>query len=185
MNNPTAPINAAMDEPVEISRWFLEEVQPHEPLLRAWLRNRFPGRNDIDDLVQEAYVRMFRARSIGQVRNPRNYLFTTARNIALDLFRHEKLIAFESIGESVACNVLSVDRSVSDTVGQKQEIEILRAAMQALPTRCRHVFTLRKIHGLSHLEIAAQLGISVRTVEAQIDTAMRRCAAYLHERGLP
>jgi RNA polymerase sigma factor (sigma-70 family) len=57
--------------------------------------------------------------------------------------------------------------------------------MAALPQRCRQVFTLRKLYGLSHREIAAQLAISERTVEAQIDKAMRRCAAYLRERGLP
>jgi len=47
------------------------------------------------------------------------------------------------------------------------------------------VFTLRKLYGLPHREIAARLGISERTVEAHIDKAMRRCAAFLCERGLP
>jgi RNA polymerase sigma-70 factor (ECF subfamily) len=56
--------------------------------------------------------------------------------------------------------------------------------MEALPTRCRQVFTLRKLYELSHREIADQLGISERTVEAQIDKAMRRCAAFLRERGM-
>jgi len=74
---------------------------------------------------------------------------------------------------------------VREAVGRKQELEILRAALQALPTRCRQVFTLRKLYGLSHREIATQLRISERTVEAQIDKAMRRCTDYLRARGLP
>jgi DNA-directed RNA polymerase specialized sigma24 family protein len=143
----------------EHARWFAEEILPHEPRLRAWLRGRFPTRTDIDDLVQETYARLFRARSAGEVRNARNYLYAVARN--------------------------AEETAVPEAVGQRQELEMLRAAMAALPQRCRQVFTLRKLYGLSHREIAAQLAISERTVEAQIDKAMRRCAAYLRERGLP
>jgi RNA polymerase sigma-70 factor (ECF subfamily) len=168
-----------------LAQWFADEVQPHEPMLRAWLRGRFPTRTDIDDLVQETYARLFRAHSAGRVRNARNYLFATARNAALDLFRREQTIPFEPIEETAGLAVLAEDAGVPEAVGQRQELELLRAAMQALPTRCRQVFTLRKLYGLPHREIAAQLGISERTVEAQIDKAMRRCAAYLRERGLP
>ncbi len=167
------------------SKWFAEEVQPHEPMLRAWLRGRFPGCNDVDDLVQETYARLLRARAAGQVRNARNYLFAIARNAALDLFRRQAVIPFDRIEEMGGLSVLAEDAGVPETVGKHQELELLRAAMQALPTRCRQVFTLRKLYGCSHREIAAQLGISERTVEAQIDKAMRRCAAYLRERGLP
>ncbi|MBI2497428.1 MAG: RNA polymerase subunit sigma-24, partial [Opitutae bacterium] len=44
----------------DFARWFAEEVQPHEPALRAWLRNRFPTLVDPDDLVQESYARLLR-----------------------------------------------------------------------------------------------------------------------------
>lgn len=168
-----------------LARWFAEEVQPHEAMLRAWLRGRFPTVTDIDDLVQESYARLFRARAAGQVRNARNYLFATARNLALDLFRHDRAIPFEPIGESSGLSVLDQETDVAEAVGRDQELQLLRDAMHALPTRCRQVFTLRKLYGLSHRDIAAQLGISERTVEAQIDKAMRRCASFLRERGLP
>lgn len=169
----------------EQAHWFAAEVQPHESSLRAWLRGRFPGLTDVDDLVQEAYARLLRAQASGKVRNARNYLFATARNAALDLFRHENTLTFEPIGETSGSSVLQEEAGVREAVGRKQELEILRAALQALPTRCRQVFTLRKLYGLSHREIAAQLQISERTVEAQIDKAMRRCTAYLRAHGLP
>jgi RNA polymerase sigma-70 factor (ECF subfamily) len=119
------------------------------------------------------------------VRNARNYLFATARNAAVDLFRREQIIPFEPIGEKAGLTVLTEATAVPDAVSRNQELEMLRAAMEALPTRCRQVFTLRKLYELSHREIADQLGISERTVEAQIDKAMRRCAAFLRERGMP
>lgn len=169
----------------EIDRWFAEEILPHEPVLRAWLHGHFPSRTDIDDLVQESYVRLLRAWDRQGIRNGRNFLFATAHNAAIDLVRHEQTILFEPIEESAGLSVLDVEADVVRTVGTKEELEILHAAMESLPRRCRRVFTLRKLHALSHQEIATLLGISPRTVEAQIDKAMRRCAAFLRANGLP
>lgn len=74
---------------------------------------------------------------------------------------------------------------VSEIVGRRQELELLTQAIQSLPERCRQVLTLRKIYGLSQKEIAAQLGISEHTVEAQVGNGMRRCAEFLAGHGLP
>jgi DNA-directed RNA polymerase specialized sigma24 family protein len=58
---------AASAEPTEVpavnmARWFEEEVYPHEPQLRAFLRRQFPTLRDTDDLVQEVYLKILRAR---------------------------------------------------------------------------------------------------------------------------
>ena len=57
-------------------------------------------------------------------------------------------------------------------------------AVRALPDRCRQVLTLRLLYGLSHKEIAADLGISEHTVKAQLAKGMRRCAEYFETHGL-
>ncbi|MSU23495.1 MAG: RNA polymerase subunit sigma-24, partial [Opitutus sp.] len=57
------------------TRWFAEEVLPHEPALRAWLRARFPVVTDADDLVQEAYARLMQAHATGPIACPRAFLF--------------------------------------------------------------------------------------------------------------
>jgi DNA-directed RNA polymerase specialized sigma24 family protein len=79
-----------------LSRWFAEEVQPHEPALRAYLQARFPTLGDHDDLVQETYTRLLRAQGNGGVRYPKAFLFTAARNAALDLFRRRGAKATEA-----------------------------------------------------------------------------------------
>lgn len=165
--------------------WFAEEVQPHESKLRAWLQARFPSLTDTDDLVQESYIRLLRARQSGQVLNAKNYLFATARHAAIDLVRRDKVISFEHVGEFDRLPVLEERPDASETAIRNEEIGILREAMHALPTRCRQVFTLRKLYGLSHKEIAARLQVSEKTVEEQVNRAMRRCAAFLRSRGLP
>jgi len=66
-------------------------VQPHESSLRAYLRAVFPSLPDLDDLVQETYLRLIRARESGRVNYAKAFLFTTARNAAIDFFRRRKI----------------------------------------------------------------------------------------------
>jgi DNA-directed RNA polymerase specialized sigma24 family protein len=51
----------------ETARWFEEHVRPHESSLRAWLRSRFPKVSDANDLVQDSFIRLLRAREAGPV----------------------------------------------------------------------------------------------------------------------
>ena len=80
--------------PSESGRWFAEEVQPDETSLRRFLRGVFPSLPDIADLVQESSVCLIRARETGPgVGYAKAFLFTTARNAALDLFRRRRFVA--------------------------------------------------------------------------------------------
>lgn len=168
----------------ETARWFAEEVQPHEPALRAFLRSRFPTVQDIDDLVQEAYVRLIRARNIDAIVEPRAYLFRTARNAACDLFRRRKLVSIDDLAQQQPLSVLEDSPDAAETASQGQEIELLIEAIGALPLRCREILVLRKFHGLSYREIAGRLGISESTVNAQLAIAVVRCRQYLEARGV-
>lgn len=168
----------------EQTRWFAEEVQPHEPALRAYLLSRFPSLNDHDDVVQETYTRLLRAQAAGNVRFAKAFLFTTARNAALDLFRRRRVTPMQSMSELKELAALEEPLGVVETVSQQQEFEILAEAVRALPDRCREVIMLRYRDGLSYKEIAAQLGISPETVKAQMAKGTRRCAEFLAARGL-
>jgi RNA polymerase sigma factor (sigma-70 family) len=169
----------------ESDRWFTEHVLPHEPALRAWLRGRFPSLTDVDDIVQEAYARVLRVHLHTPIEAPKAFLFTTARNLVLDVFRHGKVTGADRITEFDELSVLEEEPGVSETVSRHQELELLSQAIKALPERCRQVLTLRKIYGLSQKQIAAELGISENTVEAQVGNGVRRCAEFLARHGLP
>lgn len=73
------------------ARWFEEKVFPHEPQLRAFLHRQFPTLRDTDDLVQEVYLKIRRARRSDQIRSVKSYLFGIARNAALSLFRRKRV----------------------------------------------------------------------------------------------
>jgi len=167
-----------------LSRWFTEEVQPHEPALRAYLQARFPTLGDQDDLVQETYTRLLRAQANGGVRYPKAFLFTAARNIAFDLFRRRGAKPTEAVTDLVELTVLEEMPGVGEQMDQSYELEVLADAVRALPDRCRQVIMLRYLDGLAYKEIAEQLGISAETVKVHMAKGMRRCAAFFAERGL-
>jgi RNA polymerase sigma-70 factor (ECF subfamily) len=166
------------------SRWFTDEVQPHESALRAYLRGRFPGLPDVDDLIQETYARLLRAKVAGKLQEVRPYLFATARNAAIDLARHKQVAATDSLGNIEQLSVVEDRPDAAEATAQGQEIEILHEAIAALPPRCREILTLRRFHGLSHQAIAQQLHISANTVDAQLCLAVFRCRQFLLLRGV-
>lgn len=166
----------------EQARWFEEEIQPHEPKLRAWLRARFPSLHELDDLVQESYVRIIQARENGKLTNAKSYLFATARNAAIDLFRRSRLVRVETIDGDAGRAVIEDAPSIPDALHRDHELALLAAAIQSLPTRCRRVVVLQKLHGFTYKQIAAELGISERTVNAQIAKGVLRIRNYMRSR---
>lgn len=158
--------------------WFLTEVQPHRPALRAWLLARFPTLPDVDDVVQETFVRLLRAREVTPVRSVRGLLYVTARNLALDKVRRQNVIRFETITDETISSVLDDGVDVLATLDQQQELEILSRAIQSLPDRCRQVMTLRTSYGYTAKQIAACLGVSESTVDKSLAQGIRLCAAF-------
>ena len=171
-------------EDAETTQW-LKELLQHAPMLRAYLAGRFPSIADIDNLVEESIVRVLRAHEAGGVISTKGLLFSTARHLALDQVRRQRVVSFEPMTEAADSYVFTDGTDIVETVSKKQEFEILTQAIQSLPKRCRQVVTLRTAYGLSQKQIADKLGISVNTVEKQMCIGIRKCTAYFAQLGLP
>lgn len=169
---------------MEQGRWFAEEVLPHETMLRAYLRRHFPSLGDVDDVVQESYLRLIRARAEGRLRSVKGLLFTAARNAAVDIFRRKGSFAPTEVDQIDGGAVLDNRPGVVESISRSQELDLLAEAVESLAPRCREVLKLRKIYGLSHREIARVLGISEGTVHVQVGRGMRRCVEFMEARGL-
>ena len=136
--NVPAPSSPAA---VEHARWFAEQVQPYEPALRAYLQGRFPSLVDHDDILQDTYSRILRARASGTIRHPKAFLFTTARNAALDFFRRKRPISIDDVTHFDESAVL-VDRPdlVEAAPGKGVEgitFDVLRATKPAKARKVR------------------------------------------------
>lgn len=161
----------------------MEHVQPHEPALRAYLRDRFPMLRDVDDMVQESYARLFRERSLERIEHTKAYLFAVARNVALDLLRRRQIVSMESMREMEYLQIEEEAPNAAEKASNAQELELLREAITLLPDRCREILRMRKIEGLSHRQIAMRLGISESTVNNQLTIGLLRCRDYFRTRG--
>lgn len=168
------------------ARWFTEEVQPHEPALRTWIQLHHSGlgAHDINDIVQEAYLRLLRAHEAGKIGHARAYLFGIARYVALEIHHKRRIYSDLSVNELPDSPTIESETNVVETVSHNQEVALATEAIKTLPDRCREIVTLRAIHGLSYSEIAARLGLAEETVRVQMARGVKKCGLYLRDHGL-
>lgn len=169
---------------VDHARWFQEEVHTHDAALRAYLRAAFPKVRDVEDVVQESYLRIWKARLVRPIASSKSFLFQVARHFIIDAVRRERTAQIESLGEMGALSVLEDRHNAVESLTYAEKVSLLAEALASLPARCREIMILRKFKNVSHAEIAARLGISDRTVESQITRGMKLVAARLRDRGL-
>ena len=169
--------------PPDQARWFAEEVKLHEPILRGYLQKRFPSLPDHDDIVQETYSRLLRTRDKGRLTSTKAFLFTVARNVAIDLLRRRPKVEHEPISDLHALPVLEEAPSAEESLERQQRRENLIEAIASLPDRCREVLMLRHLDGLPYKEIAVRLGISPNTVKVHMAKGVRDLISYFRTRG--
>ena len=166
------------------ARWFADEVQAHEGQLRAYLRGTYPAVRDIDDVVQESYLRTWKARLAHPIASAKSFLFQVARNLAVDVVRRRQAAPVESTLDFEALPVLEESIDVGTALSRREKIDLLTAALAALPDRTREIVFQRKFQNTPQRQVAAQFGISERTVETQLAKGMKHCADYLRRRGV-
>ena len=153
-----------------------------EGVLRACLHRYTRNSADVDELLQETWAHLLAAgaaQNREEIRSIRAFALTVARNVALSWLRHRQVVPIELVADLEQLDLLDERSQVDEIVNTHQELALLSQAMSRLPTRCRHVFTLRKVYGLSQKEIAAELKISENTVEQHLAKGMRLCSAAL------
>ncbi len=151
--------------------------------LSAWVK-RFVNRpEDVEDIVQETFLRSYRALMKREIENPKAYLFSAAKNLAL---KHNNLSAnkFASQIDDIGLSeVISLDDPVLQSAEAREEMSFLSEAIRELPVQCRRVFVLKRVYGLSHQEIADRLGISPNTVHQHLSKGVARCTMYMRDKG--
>lgn len=147
--------------------------------LLSFLYRKIGNKDEAADILQEVYLR-WRRQDVSGIGNPRAFLFTVALNLVRDCARQQACVSrhalpMQASGESV--DILDPARHYN---GQRQ-LEKLQHALNQLPEPVRHAFLLFRYDGMTHAEIAKQLGISKKTVERHIQRASEHCLAILAE----
>lgn len=176
----------------EQARWFSEEVHAHDASLKRYLRRAFPTVRDVDDLVQESYLRVWRrqlVRPISEVASSvtasvKGFLFQVARRLAVDTIRRDRASPIDAFTDYSRSSVMDDKASGHDAACTAQEFAFLLEAIDSLPARCREVVILRKIRGLTPGETARSLGISQETVHVHARRGLQRVQETLRRRGV-
>ena len=141
---------------------------------RCW-----PHRDEIHDLRQEIYARVYEAAGKALPQQPKAFLFASARHLLADRARRAKVVSIEPMGDFEPSHVLVDEVSPERWCGGRQALKRLADAFDRLPDRCREVVWLRRVEELSQKDVALRLGISEKTVEKHIAKGMRLLAGQL------
>jgi RNA polymerase sigma-70 factor (ECF subfamily) len=144
----------------------------------------FPSVHDVDDLVQESYLRIWKAGAAKEIRHAKAFLFMVARRLAIDIVRRNKRSPFIPVKDIAQLFVLASDstQDAANSELRKQEVQLLIEAIDSLPSRCREAFVLCQIEGMSQKEVAGRLGIAEGTVAVQSSRGLQRCEIFIRRR---
>ncbi len=142
-----------------------------------------------EDIVQDALHRfwVYREREGFPPSNVCNYLFSSVRKNASTYLRHRRVVerwedrAAISASDARAAIGIRPSESADERARFNQLVAAVQVAVDELPVRCREAYLLRRQHGMNYVEIAKVMGISRKTVEVHIGTALRILRARLAE----
>ena len=175
-----APIRYRAAMPAALDAWFTSEILVHEDALLHYLRRAWPRQDEVHDLRQEVYVRVYEAAGKALPLQPKAFLFSTARHLLIDRVRRGRVVSIEPVGDFEPLNVLMDEVSPERWCAGRQVLKRLADALDRLPDRCREVVWLRRVEDLSQKEVAVRLGISGKTVEKHLAKGMRLMADGLY-----
>jgi RNA polymerase sigma-70 factor (ECF subfamily) len=170
-NADTAPSGASID--------VAELFRDHNAALLRFAAAKLGSEQEARDVAQEAYVRLLqldRPETIGYLRA---FLFKIASNLAMDRLRARKRMpstqAFAD--EDVVPFELYPERHCAG----REMVGVIRSALAELPTKCREIFVLHRLEGLSRAEIAARTGLGERMVRLYMARALEHVRRRLDE----
>lgn len=167
------------DESLSIQDAFLE----HKSVLIAYMSKYLLKPEDVEDILQETFLKSLEASQVRRIHSPRSYLFIVARNLIFRKLKKKSRESIKEISEIDERYLSSNDVPADIKLHQKRKMTAFVTAADELPAQCRRVFLMRKLLGMSQLEIAQELDISKSTVERHITNAIKKCRATMERKG--
>lgn len=136
---------------------------------------------DVDDILQETFIRALRSDARQQIKSPKGYLFVVSRNLVLKKLLQQSKEMHTELDEALLEN--DADNTVEKELYQKLKFERFNRVLSSLPEKNRRAILLRKLYCLSYKEIAKKMDVSVSSVEKYIATGLKQCKKSLCDQG--
>jgi RNA polymerase sigma-70 factor (ECF subfamily) len=140
--------------------------------LRKFLVRHHVNKDDVADIVQETYCRVLKSGEVESIHYPKAFLFKVANNVARNAAKHRRSGVEGDAADIENVEVNDEGPSPYRRLKAKQELAIVRAALEDLAPKCREVFVLNRFENLSYTEIAAELDLSVSMIEKYVSQAL-------------
>jgi RNA polymerase sigma factor (sigma-70 family) len=148
--------------------------------MRQVLYRRGQKREDIDDLMQDAFVRLLEyCKSGAEVREPEAMLVTTVQRLAINQVRTRRR---QRYADEPVENLGLIDTSASpeEVFAVTERLRQMRKTLDTLAPRTREILFLQRLHGYSYAQIAEATGMPISTIEKHV---ARGLALLLEERS--
>ena len=135
---------------------------------------------DVDDILQETFLRAYTANDKKKIRSPQDYLFVVSRNLVIkDVTSRSK-----ELNAVINDALFDVEESSLDIeLHEKLKFQTLSEALDLIPEKNRQAILLRKVYGLSSREIAKKMDVSKSSVDKYIVSGIKKCEKILDARG--
>jgi RNA polymerase sigma factor (sigma-70 family) len=163
-----------MSSTLDWANLFEEEA----PRLMRFLR-RFGPRISAEDISQDAFAKLCAAKT-EEIANPQAYLMTTARNLALNDLRRQTNHQTDARADIETLAPVAAPNPEAELIAA-EETSAAEAALAALAPQLREALLLHIVEGLTQPEAAKRLGVSRRTLQRYIETALAEMALALAE----
>lgn len=135
---------------------------------------------EAEEVVQDVFLKLWEQRArLGEVNVPGQYIYTMARNRALDLLG--KIARNEQMVKEVWVNMSQSENATEQALQAEESRKLIETALAQLPEKKRMVFSMSRQEGLSHREIAARMDISVQTVKNIITEVLKHIHYFLSQ----
>jgi RNA polymerase sigma-70 factor (ECF subfamily) len=144
----------------------------HFGAVRGYLARQLGCAEAGREAAQDVFLRLLLRPQATPIENPRSFLLTVARNLAIDMLRADRVRPLLEPIEDHENFLLDPVSDPARIAEARQRLRALADGIDKLPPRCRDVFFLHRFEGLTHKEIAGKLGITAKNVEAHLARAM-------------
>jgi RNA polymerase sigma-70 factor (ECF subfamily) len=153
--------------------------------LKRQIRRPDRTREDVDDLIQEAILRVVRCCERGEARDPAGILVRTVTHLSIDdcRSRARRPYVSRSIEElEHALPLVDASPMPEELVAQEQSWALIAQTLATVEQRAREAFLLNRVHGMTYPQIAKQFRVSSRTIEEDVTWVMALLIDAAHRR---
>lgn len=154
----------------------------HSRELRNFLGTLMRSREDIEDLMQETFLRVASLERPEAINSPKTYMFTLAYNLVVDHYRKAKSNFIDHSITIEECREAATYPGAERGIDASRDLEMLQEAILKLPEKTQQIFVARKFHDRSYAQLACDFGMTEQAIRQHVSRGLRECMSYLQSK---